>query len=78
MIKYPRITIAGNNKDCFDYIIRNLKKYNIEGHILKDGNNYKLEVSQKQGCKNLIEKLYSNSNISLDRKAIKSKELVNL
>ena len=29
-------------------------------------------------CKNLIEKLYYNSNISLDRKAIKSKELINL
>lgn len=78
VINYPRITISGNNKDCFDYIVKRLKNYNIEGHILKDGNNYKLEVSQKQGCRNLIEKLYSNSNISLDRKAIKSKELINL
>ena len=78
VIKYPRITISGNNKYCFDYIIKRLKKYNIDGHIIKDNNNYKLEVSQKQGCKNLIEKLYYNSNISLDRKAIKSKELINL
>lgn len=78
VVNYPRITIAGNNKDCFDYIIRRLKKHNIEGHILKDGNNYKLEVSQKQSCKNLIEKLYSSSNISLDRKSKKSKKLINL
>ena len=46
-----------------------------ENELLKE---LTLKGKSRQGCKNLIEKLYYNSNISLDRKAIKSKELINL
>lgn len=78
VIEYPRITITGNNRKCLEYILERLQEYNISSHIIKDRNNFRLEISQKQSCKEIIEKLYFESNISLDRKVIKSKELLNL
>lgn len=74
--KYPRITIQGNNKECFEYISNRLKKeFNIASSIYSDRQYFKFEIHKTKDCMELINLMYDNANIYLDRKFDKVQEL---
>ena len=67
--KYPKIAIQGNNLNIFEYIVEKLQNdFNIKAHIYKDRKCYKLEVARKNDCLKLINLMYDNATIYLDRK----------
>lgn len=64
-----RITIEGNNKECFNYIKNKLlTDFNISCSFYKDRECWKLQISRKQEVLKLLDLLYRNANIYLDRK----------
>lgn len=64
-----KISIAGNNEKCFIYILKRLRdKYNINGNYYKDRSCFKLQISKKEDVLKLIDLLFDNANIYLDRK----------
>lgn len=70
------ITIQGNNKDCFEYISKKLlDDFNIHCSIIKDRNCWKLCIRRKQEVLNLIDLMFNNANIYLDRKYKKVKDM---
>lgn len=67
--KYPQITIEGNNLNMFKYIIERLQNdFNITSRVYKDRKCYKLEIAKKSDCLKLIDLMYDNATIYLDRK----------
>ena len=77
VIAYPRVNITGNNKECFEYISNRLKSYHILSSINKDGNNYKLEIRNRNSVREIIYRLFNNHSICLDRKLKKVNEFIN-
>lgn len=74
--KYPQISIAGNNKYIFEYIINKLKEdYGFVSYYYKDRDCYKWQLRRKDDCLKLINLLYDNATIYLDRKFDKINEI---
>lgn len=63
------ISIEGKNKECFDYIQNKLLvDFDIKCNCYKDRENWKLQIRRKQDVLKLLDLLYENANIYLDRK----------
>ena len=63
------ISIEGNNLYCFNYIIEKLyKSFNIKASYYKDGECWKLQIRIKEDVIKLIDLMFENANIYLDRK----------
>ena len=72
------INIEGNNSYCFDYIVDKLKKdFNIKASYYKDKTCYKLQIRIKKDVIKLIDLMFENANIYLDRKYKKIIEMKN-
>ncbi|WP_312286770.1 LAGLIDADG family homing endonuclease [Terrisporobacter sp.] len=66
---YVNISIVSNNIYIFEFIKEKLKcDFNIKSNICKDGNSYKLQIRRKADCIKLINLIYDNATIYLDRK----------
>ena len=67
--KYPRISIQGNNNLALQYIVDKLNKdFSIKAYIHKDRECFKLEISRKHDCLKLMDLMYDNATVYLDRK----------
>ena len=74
--KYPSISIEGNNYEMFDYIINKLKNdFDIKANVYPDGTSYKFQIRRQKDCIKLINLMYDNATIYLDRKFEKVKEI---
>lgn len=63
------ISIEGNNSYCFDYIIDRLKNdFGIKASYYKDKECWKLQIRIKEDVIKLIDLMFENANIYLDRK----------
>lgn len=63
------ITIQGNNKECFEFISKKiLDDFNIHCTIRKDRDCWKLCIDRKQEVLELINLMFNNATIYLDRK----------
>lgn len=73
-----RITIQGNNKQCFEFISKKLKNdFDITSHIFKDRECWKLYIGCKQDVLKLIDLMFNDANVYLDRKYQKIIEIKN-
>lgn len=77
-IEYPRVSITGNNKYCFEYIQGRLKPYGITSCISKDGESWKLFFNSKEGNIKLINLLFNEATVYLDRKFKKANKLLSI
>ena len=77
-ILYPRISISGNNKQFFDYLVERLMEFNIKPTINKDRNSWKLEIRRYDDYKRLVNYMFKNATIYLERKYQKIKEIENI
>lgn len=74
--KYPRISIESNNKKILEHISKRLKEtFNIKSSIHSDKSCFKLEIYKTNDCINLINLMFDNATIYLDRKFDKICEL---
>lgn len=70
------ISIQGNNKKCFEFISNKLlTSFNIDSYILKDKTGWKFNIRKKDDVLKLIDLMFNNSNIYLDRKYEKVKDM---
>lgn len=66
---YVNISIVSNNTHVLEFIKEKLKcNFNIKSNICKDGNSYKLQIRRKADCIELINLMYDNATVYLDRK----------
>lgn len=75
---YPRITIAGNNKEMFTYVKERLESIGIGASCYADKSGYKFQVGKTEDCFLLMKLLYRESTIFLDRKYDKMQEITKL
>ena len=75
VISYPRINMTGNNKLFFEYLVERLGEYNIKPTIYKDGNSWKLEIGRYNDYKKVVNYMFKNATIYLERKYQKIKEI---
>lgn len=70
------ISIQGNNKKCFEFISNKLlTSFNINSYITKDKTCWKFNIRKKDDVLKLIDLMFDNSNIYLDRKYDKVKDM---
>ena len=70
------ISIQGNNKKCFEFISNKLlTDFNISSYISKDRDCWKLNIRKKSDVLKLIDLMFNNANIYLDRKYDKVKDM---
>ena len=70
------ISIQGNNKECFEFISNKLlTDFNISSYISKDRECWKLNIRKKSDVLKLIDLMFNNANIYLDRKYDKVKDM---
>ena len=73
--KYPRVIIEGNNLECFEFIQNKLENdFGIKSNIYIDKKCYKMQID-KDSYK-LIQLMFKNPKIYLDRKFEKVKEII--
>ena len=75
IIQYPCINMTGNNKLFFEYIIKRLNKYDIKPTMCKDRSSWKMEIRRREDFDRLVEHMFKDANIYLDRKYEKLKEI---
>ena len=60
----------------FNYIINKLKNdFDIKDNVYHDGTSYKFQIRKQKDCIKLINLMYDNATIYLDRKFEKVKEI---
>ena len=67
--------MTGNNKLFFEYIIKRLNKYDIKPTMCKDRSSWKMEIRRREDFDRLVEYMFKDANIYLDRKYEKLKEI---
>lgn len=73
-----RISIQGNNIECFKFIKEKLERdFNIHSCIIKDRNCWKFYIGRKKEVLKLMDLMFNNTNIYLDRKYEKMIEIKN-
>lgn len=66
---YPRIGLCNNNRDFLQYVSERLyTDFGINAHIHKSRNMWKLQIDSYIQVEILIDKMYKNATIFLDRK----------
>lgn len=77
--KTPIISIQGNNIHMHNYIINKLDEFfGIKAYVRPDRTSYKLSIRRKTDIFKLINLMYDNANIYLDRKFDKIIEIKNM
>lgn len=68
IIEYPRITIVNNNLEFLKYIKYRVELDGIKCGIYKDGDCWKFSTYGEDSYYALVDKLFENANLFLDRK----------